>query len=461
MKRSLNLAIIILCLRVTTAPAAITVTKIAQGCEANHSLFIKSDGSLWGMGANGFGELGDGTYSTTNKAEEIVASDVTAIAAGGYHSLFVKSDGSLWAMGRNDSGQLGDGTYTDTNKPEEIISSGVTAVAAGYKFSLFLKSDGSLWAMGDDSFGQLGDGFGQLGTPNYNATTNQPEEIVASGVTDIAAAGGGRSMFLKSDGSLWAMGDNDYGPFGDGTAYYAYVPEEIFASGIIAIAAGSNHSLFLKSDGSLWAAGANSAGELGDGTYTTTGQPQEIVAGGVTAVSAGNDFSLFLKSDGSLWGMGDYAFGQLGGGTYYSGSSLTTNQPEQIVVVGVTAIAAGAEQSLFLKTDGSLWGMGRNDSGQLGDGFSDYLATPEQIYPSPQPVLAETISFNTNLQFAATCGFGGNFYLLSGTNLTQPLSAWRPVSTNSVTTRGINNFSTTLTNAVQSVSQQFYILQSQ
>ena len=86
------------------------VTKVAAG--GVHSLFLKSDGSLWAMGDNGDGELGDGTYNQTNRPEQIVASNVTAIAAGDYHSLFLKSDGSLWAMGDNVYGQLGDGTYS-------------------------------------------------------------------------------------------------------------------------------------------------------------------------------------------------------------------------------------------------------------------------------------------------------------------------------------------------------------
>jgi alpha-tubulin suppressor-like RCC1 family protein len=82
------------------------VTQIAAGCY--HGRFLKSDGSLWAMGANYFGELGDGTYNTTNQPEQIVASNVMAIAAGGFHSLFLKSDGSLWAMGANYFGELGD-----------------------------------------------------------------------------------------------------------------------------------------------------------------------------------------------------------------------------------------------------------------------------------------------------------------------------------------------------------------
>ena len=109
--------------------------------------------------------MGDGTYNSTNRPEQIVASNVTAIAAGYLHSLFLKSDGSLWAMGYNVYGQLGDGTFNNTNRPEQIVASGVTAIAAGYYHSLFLKSDGSLWAMGNNADGELGDGTSNIHQP--------------------------------------------------------------------------------------------------------------------------------------------------------------------------------------------------------------------------------------------------------------------------------------------------------
>jgi alpha-tubulin suppressor-like RCC1 family protein len=220
--------------------------------------------------------LGDGTADNdnynTNFPEQIVASNVTAIAAGRFHSLFLKSDGSLWAMGYNASGQLGDGTYNQTNRPKQIVASNITAIAAGWTHSLFLKSDGSLWAMGYNGYGQLGDGT----TDNDNYQTNLPEEIVATNVTAIAA-GYDHSLFLKSDGSLWAMGDNDDGELGDGTYNQATLPEQIVATNVTAIAGGSDHSLFLKSDGSLWAMGDNEWGQLGDGTYNTTNWPEQIL----------------------------------------------------------------------------------------------------------------------------------------------------------------------------------------
>jgi alpha-tubulin suppressor-like RCC1 family protein len=403
--------------------------------------------------------LGDGTFSSTNKLEPVLASNVVAVAAGGNHSLLLKSDGSLWAMGDNSYGQLGDGAFNPTNRPEQIVSGGVVAISAGVSHSLFVKSDGSLWGMGADYDGQLGDG--------RTSSTNRPEQIVSSGVVAVVA-GAWHSLFIKSDGSLWAMGRRDWGQLGDGLVYPSYTnnPERIVLSGVSAVAGGYYHSLFLKSDGSLWAMGAATVGQLGNGmTNSYMPVPTRILSNNVVAIAAGDDYSLFVKTDGSLWGTGLNEYGQLGDGT--SGPNNLARMPEQIVPSGVAAIAAGQEHSLFLKANGTLWAMGRFIYGQLGDGFfggasaeQQTLALPEPVFPSPQPSLTLTIASGTNLQLNATCQFGGGFRLLASTNLAQPLSQWVPVSTNSVTVRGTNNFGVTLTNEVSSALRRFYILRS-
>ena len=264
MKTLLTFSLLPLLLHARTCHATLTVTNIASGNYAYHSLFLKSDGSLWTMGYNNFGQLGDSTLNKTNRPQQIMPDGVTAIAAGGYHSLFLKSDGSLWAMGQNNDGQLGNSTLSRTNRPEQVVTGGVTAIAAG-------------------------------------------------GNSGVAESGGGQSLFLKSDGSLRAMGDNSNGQLGDGASNPPTGLKLIVTNSVTAIAAGSLHSLFLKADGKPGPWVTNGDGELGDGTgIQNTNRPEQIKTNGVVAIAGGLWHSLFLKSDGSLWAMGDDSNGQLG-----------------------------------------------------------------------------------------------------------------------------------------------------
>jgi len=415
-----------------------TVTQVAGG--GYHTLFLKSDGGLWATGNNDYGELGDGTFNNTNLPEQIVAGNVTAIAAGGYHSLFLKNNGSMWAMGNNGYGQLGDGTYNSTNLPEQIVASNVTAIAAGVFHTLFIKSGGSLWAMGNNGYGQLGDGT----TDNGSYNTNLPEQIVASNVTAIAV-GRFHSLFLKRDGSLWAMGYNASGQLGLGTINRTNRPAQIMASNVTAIAAGYTFSLFLKRDGSLWAMGYNASGQLGDGTYNSTNLPEQIVASNVTAIAAGYDHSLFLKNDGSLWAMGDNSYGQLGDATT-DNDNYNTNFPEQIVASNVTAIVGGGYFSLFLQTDGSLWAMGDDSLGQLGDGTYGQSIYPEQILagssvPPGFNQISGQLLGTGDMQLSFVGNAESSYALDRSFSLTPP--DWVPQLTNSTDANGVLLFTNT------------------
>lgn len=471
MKKMLKFSLIILLLHSCYASAALPVTNVAASCCANCSLFLKSDGSLWGMGLSDNNQLGLGLSESCFTPQEIVSSNVTAMALADDYSLFLMSDGRPWAMGLNTSGGMGSTNSYNGGHPVQIPLTNVVAIATGYGHSLFLGADSSLWGVGNDESGQLGDGNKYGAVPDGPSTI---ERILPDGVTAIAA-GAFHSLFLKSDGSLWAMGDERFGELGDGNSgntsifLYTNLPEKIVASNVTAIAAGSYHSLFLKSDGSLWAMGLNDYGQLGYGTFGLTNLPEMIVASNVTAIAAGGYHSLFLKSDGSLWGMGDDSYGQLGDSALATNllGYGRTNQPEEIIAANVTAIAAGTYHTLFIMKDGSLWGCGDNNCGQLGDGFIDLgplsygPLTPERIYPSPRPILIETVASGSNLEFAATCGFGGNFYLLSTTNVNQSRDLWTPVWTNTISTRDENMFSATLSNAINSGGpQRFFMLQS-
>jgi alpha-tubulin suppressor-like RCC1 family protein len=231
----------------------------------------------------------------------------------GYFSLAITTDGSLWAWGANNYGQLGDGTVTERLSPVPVLENGsfmtgISEVAAGGYHSLALKSDGSLWAWGYNSHGQLGDGT------TLNRRSAVPVRVNGFPMTGVAAMAANleHSLAIKSDGSLWAWGANNYGQLGDGTTTDRYSPVPVLDNGIpmtgvVAAAAGGYHSLALKSDGSLWAWGDNTEGQLGNNTLSLI--PIPVIEGGfpmtgVAAVAAGVLHSLALKTDGSLWAWG-------------------------------------------------------------------------------------------------------------------------------------------------------------
>src|SRR5260221_262923 len=154
MKIKLSLMFCVLVLPVAATIHAAVVTKVAAGI--NSSLFLKSDGSLWAMGRNDYGQLGDGTTNNINLPKQILPGGVTAVAAGIFSSLFLKRKASLWAFGTNFGGQLGEGMTKNVTLPEKIAANGITVIAGGANPSLFLKSDGSLWGMGENVNYQLG-----------------------------------------------------------------------------------------------------------------------------------------------------------------------------------------------------------------------------------------------------------------------------------------------------------------
>jgi hypothetical protein len=102
------------------------VVAVAAGC--SHSLFVKADGTLWAVGYNAFGQLGNGN-TTAQHSPVLVTNNVVAVAGGAYHSLFVKAGGTLWAMGVNNYGQLGIGNITGTNRPVSVA--GLTVASLG------------------------------------------------------------------------------------------------------------------------------------------------------------------------------------------------------------------------------------------------------------------------------------------------------------------------------------------
>lgn len=346
---------------------------IAAG--ARHSMAICVNGKLNAWGHNDDGELGVGTSNFgSNLPQEVNSLDnITSAAGGEDHSLALKTDGTVWTWGRNLDGELGNGTTNSSSVAVQVIGiTNIVAIDGGRRYSIALKNDGTVWTWGDNDYGQLGNG-----TSNDNYL---PIQVMALSGISAVAAGKLHAIVLKNDGTVWTWGGNNFGQLGNGTNGQftdSQTPVQVsFITDAIAIAAGDDHCLALKSDGTVWAWGWNSFGQLGNGNTVDSNVPVQVAsASAVISIDGGGYSSIALKSDGSVitWGRNDY--GQLGNGT-----NIDSNIPVQVnSLSNINSIEEGGVHSLAKKNDGTLWAWGLNNYGELGNGNNTNSNTPVQV----------------------------------------------------------------------------------
>lgn len=280
-----------------------------------HRLAIKNNGTLWAKGGNTFGQLGTG--STILQPEFIQVGMETnwqEISCGTNHSIAIKSDGTLWAWGRNDYGQIGDGTVVNKNSPIQIGTETNWIKIYTSLFSSFaIKSDGTLWSWGLNDYGQLG--------INSNSNSLIPLQVgIDSNWVKISTGFFYHTLGLKSDGSIWSFGLNNFGQLGDGTTINKSTPSQIGNDlNWIEISGGGSFSFGIKNNGTLWAWGKNDSGQLGDGTYLQRLTPSLAnTDNDWQTVNSGRDFTNAQKVNGSLYSWGYNFSGQLGIGSYIS-----------------------------------------------------------------------------------------------------------------------------------------------
>jgi len=372
---------------------------IAGGRE--NTVYVKSDGTVWAVGGASYDQLGYGAATRQTNPVQVKNVDgsnftgVVEVSVGQYHVVYLKSDGTVWAAGQNHQGQLGDGTGTNRSNPVQVKNadgsafSEVVGISTGYNHTVYLKSDGTVWAAGQNSEGQLGDGT--IWPKSNPVLVRNIDGSPLTGVVGITT-GHSHNAYLKSDGTVWAVGSNYYGQLGDGTTTHRSNPVQVMNvdgsafSGVVDMSLGHNHSVFLKSDGTVWAVGRNPQGQLGDGTTTDRLNLVQVKNAdgsnftGVISMSSQADATSYLKSDGTLWAVGHNNSGRLGDGSFTDRSNpVLVRNVDGSNFTGVIGTYAGTSHSVFLKSDGTVWAVGINTMGQLGDGTTTHRSNPVQV----------------------------------------------------------------------------------
>ena len=331
---------------------------------------------LYAWGNNDTGQLGLGNITNYSSPKQ-VGSLTTWVtlptpSTGQRFAGAIKTDGTLWMWGQqNVRGQLGLGNTTNYSSPKQVGAlTAWSKLTLGYQFTIALKTDGTLWSWG------RGGTFGSLGLGN-TTDYSSPKQVGALTNWLNISAGYYNVVAIKTDGTLWTWGYNQYGELGLGNVTPYSSPKQVGSlTDWLKVSASGYACRAIKTDGTIWAWGNNGGGQLGNGTTTNRSSPTQI--GSLTNwanCSGGTNHAIATQTNGTIWTWGRGTEGQLG-----LGSALSYSSPKQIGALTTWSIPSGGYNFTgAIKTDGTLWLWGQNNNGQSGLGNRTEYSSPKQV----------------------------------------------------------------------------------
>lgn len=301
-----------------------------------------------------------------------VGGRVVKIAAGGGHSALLCDSGELFLWGWNAHGQLGvpvSDSPIDNEAPlpikRNLQSVSIENLALGFSHTVVIeKTTGRLLAFGDNARGQVS------GSPTKPSAIDKP--VVPAGMEDQTfvdvAAGLFHSAGVTTEGDLITFGCSRYGQ----TLESSWRPED--GSRVVKVACGRRHTVALDEHGRLWTMGENARGQLGHSPDTKKSGPKAVEGllgtkgSGCVHVDCGWSHTIatvHAQGTTSVFGWGRNDKGQLG-----LGSTAEVKSPTQIFKEHkhIHAVSCGPESTVLVEVDGTIFGCGWNEHGNLGTG---------------------------------------------------------------------------------------------
>jgi alpha-tubulin suppressor-like RCC1 family protein len=379
-----------------------------------HTFILKNDNTLWGSGANDYGQLGLGHTNNQHTFIQIPVDNIKSVNCGYDHTLILKNDDTLWGSGYNYHGELGLGHRNSQHTFSQIPIDNIKSITCGGYHTLILKNDNTLWGTGTNCYGQLGLGH----TNNQNTFVQLLKQdihakLLRRSIDNVKSisCGSNHSFILKNDNTLWGSGSNIDGQLGlvHNNRQYTFIqilqqdtPTKLLRQpidDIKSVSCGGYHTIILKNDNTLLGSGSNEIGQLGLGhtksqhTFVQLLEqdtPAKLLRrpiGNVKSIYCGPNHTIILKNDNTLWGSGYNHYGQLGLGhtddQHTFVQILEQDTPTKLLrrpIDNVKSVSCGDDYTIILKNDNTHWGTGYNEFGELGLGHTNNQNTFIQLH---------------------------------------------------------------------------------
>ena len=359
------------------------------GSGFGHTIAKKTTGSLWSWGRNIVGQLGLNIFGSNILIPQEQPGGVTSwskIALTNRSTFGIKTDGTLWSWGLNTDGLLALGNTVTRSSPVQVGTGTDWAEAAvGTNFSVFLKTGGTLWRSGRAPGGGTP---GLVSSPVQVGSATDWSKIAAIGTVSafLPQLFSWSAVFLiKTDATLWFFGSENNANFISGTGSLVALRAAPVQVGVATdwskvinggVGTTSLHALAIKTDGTLWAWGANNYGQLALGDVLARSVPVQIGSATNWNQVSANAITVFAVTTGnSLWAWGRNQYGQMG-------TSDTTNRSSPVQVGSDTdwsVVKCGFYATIAIKTNGTIWGWGLATEGELGFVGLSSSSSPVQI----------------------------------------------------------------------------------
>ena len=278
-----------------SSPTQIPGTQWSVVDHGQYSLFVtKTDGTAWVWGYNAYGDLGLNNLTYYSSPVQLPGTQWSKFAGGRYGQSAIKNDGTLWTWGNSAYGILALNDGIGRSSPTQVPGTqwSVSSMSKFNNSSAFaaIKTDGTLWTCGRNYAGQTG----QNNRTQYSSPRQIPGTQWSNVVTNKL------SLATKTDGTLWVFGSNQGATGGaagqNETSTYGFSsPIQIPGTQWDTIDSNSNSSLATKTDGTLWAWGQNAGGQLGQNNRTYYSSPTQIPGTQWTEIVSGAYYNIGKK----------------------------------------------------------------------------------------------------------------------------------------------------------------------